>query len=72
MAAKEISVKKYVVRLSGERQRKIGWPVKFELTEQTRQAVDDYLRDANRKPANFCSRAVAGSAGPWGRANMRA
>ncbi len=35
------------------RQRKIGRPVKFELTEQTRQAVDDYLRLAAKKPGDF-------------------
>ena len=32
------------------RQRKTGRPVKFELTEATRQVVGDYLRDACRKP----------------------
>ena len=26
------------------RQRKTGRPVRFELSEQTRQAIDDYLR----------------------------
>ena len=26
------------------RQRKTGWPVRFELTEVARQALDDYLR----------------------------
>jgi integrase len=31
------------------RQRKTGKPVKFELTDQTRQAVDDYLKAANKK-----------------------
>ncbi len=35
------------------RQRKTGRPVKFELTEQTRQAVDDYLRLASKKPGEF-------------------
>ena len=34
-------------------------PVRFELTEQTRQAVDDYLRAARKKSlANICSMAV--------------
>ncbi len=28
-------------------------PVRFEITEQTRQAVDEYLRAANRKPGQF-------------------
>jgi integrase len=32
------------------RQRKTGRPVRFELTEVTRQAVDDYLRAGDRKP----------------------
>ena len=35
------------------RQRKTGRPVKFELTEETRQAVDDYLRAADKKPDQF-------------------
>ena len=35
------------------RQRKTGQPVRFELTEQTRQAVDDYLRAAGKKPGEF-------------------
>jgi integrase len=30
------------------RQKKTGRPVKFELTEATRQAVDDYLKTAGR------------------------
>jgi integrase len=43
----------YTVDRATVRQSKTGRPVKFELTEQTRQAVDDYLRDANRKPGEF-------------------
>ncbi len=35
------------------RQRKTERPVKFELTEQTRQAVDDYLRVASKRPGEF-------------------
>ena len=31
------------------RQRKTGRPVKFEITEQTRRAVDDYLKAADKK-----------------------
>jgi integrase len=42
------------------RQKKTGRPVRFELSEQTRQAVDDYLRTAPTKgPGSSCSRAVA-------------
>jgi integrase len=35
------------------RQKKTGRPVKFELTDQTRQAVDDYLKAAGKKPGDF-------------------
>src|SRR5204863_4508165 len=28
-------------------------PVRFELTEQTRQAVDEYIRAAGKKPGEF-------------------
>jgi hypothetical protein len=31
------------------RQKKTGRPVRFELSEQTRQAIDDYLKAANKK-----------------------
>jgi integrase len=32
------------------RQRKTGRPVRFELTDQTRMAIDEYLRLTGRKP----------------------
>jgi integrase len=35
------------------RQRKTGRPVRFELTEQTRQAIDDYIRMAGKKVGEF-------------------
>ena len=35
------------------RQKKTGRPVKFEVTEQTRQAVDDYIKAAGKKPGEF-------------------
>ena len=35
------------------RQRKTGRPVKFEITEQARQAVDDYLMTLQKKPSDF-------------------
>jgi integrase len=34
----------YAVDRGTVRQKKTGQPVRFELTEQTRQAVDDYIR----------------------------
>ncbi len=40
------------------RQKKTGRPVRFELTDQTRSAIDDYLRLTGRKPGQvlFCGR----------------
>src|SRR5258708_9317209 len=35
------------------RQKKTGRQVRFELSEQTRQAVDDYLRVVNKRPGEF-------------------
>jgi integrase len=35
------------------RQKKTGRPVRFELTDQTRMAIDEYLRLTGRKPGQF-------------------
>jgi len=35
------------------RQKKTGRPVRFELSEQTRQAIDDYLKAASKRPGEF-------------------
>ena len=47
------------------RQKKTGQPVRFEMTEQTREAIDDYIRTANKKPGQHlfagrrgCDRAI--------------
>jgi integrase len=40
----------YAIDRASVRQRKTGRPVRFELTEVTRQALDDYLRVSGRKP----------------------
>jgi integrase len=43
----------YAVDRATVRQRKTGQPVRFELTEQTRQAVDDYVKTTGKKPGEF-------------------
>lgn len=43
----------YAVERATVRQKKTGQPVRFEVTEQTRQAVDDYIRTAERKQGEF-------------------
>jgi integrase len=40
------------------RQKKTGKPVRFEMTEQTREAVDKYLRATCEKPGSSSSRDV--------------
>ena len=43
----------YALDRATVRQKKTGRPVRFELTEQTRQAIDEYLRQTGRKPGDF-------------------
>jgi len=43
----------YAVDRATVRQKKTGIPVRFEITEQTRQAVDDYLRTFGKKSGEF-------------------
>ena len=35
------------------RQKKTGRPVRFEVTDQSRQAIDEYLRLTGRKSGQF-------------------
>ena len=35
------------------RQKKTGQPVRFELTEQTREAVDAYIKAVGKAPGQF-------------------
>jgi integrase len=57
----DIAPSGYAIDRATVRQKKTGQPVKFELTEQTRQAVDDYLRVATRKSGQFL---FSGRGGP--------
>ncbi len=40
----------YTMDRATVRQKKTGRPVKFELTDQTHQAIDDYLKAAGKRP----------------------
>jgi integrase len=44
LKVEDVAPSGYSVDRATVRQKKTGQPVRFELTEQTRQAVDDYLR----------------------------
>src|SRR5262245_39823913 len=43
----------YAVDRATVRQRKTGQPVRFEVTEHTRQAIDAYLKSSRKKPGEF-------------------
>ena len=50
LKVEDIAPSGYAVDRATVRQKKTGQPVRFKLTEQTRQAVDDYVR-AGRQEA---------------------
>jgi integrase len=43
----------YAVDRASVRQRKTGKPVRFEITEQTRQAIDDHLSQRRETPSSY-------------------
>ena len=53
MKVEDVAPSGYPLARATVRQRKTGRPVRFELTEQTRQAVDDYLKATGKKPGEF-------------------
>src|SRR5881397_3642849 len=53
LRVEDVAPNGYSVDRASVRQKKTGQPVRFELTEQTRQAVDDYLKAVGKKPGEF-------------------
>ena len=53
LKVEDVAPNGYAIDRATVRQKKTGRPVKFELTDQTRQAVDDYLRAAAKKPGEL-------------------
>jgi integrase len=53
LKVEDVAPNGYAIDRATVRQKKTGRPVKFELTDQTRQAVDDYLKAAGKKPGDF-------------------
>src|ERR1700724_4622386 len=49
----DVAASGYTADRATVRQKKTGRPVRFELSEQTRQAVDDYLKAANKRTGEF-------------------
>jgi integrase len=53
LRVEDVAPSGYALERATVRQKKTGRPVRFELTEQTRQAVDDYIKDSGKKPGEF-------------------
>jgi integrase len=53
LKVEDVAPNGYCADRASVRQRKTRRPVRFELTEQTRQAVDEYITTASKKPGEF-------------------
>jgi integrase len=53
LKVEDVAPSGFAVDRATVRQKKTGRPVRFELTEQTRQSVDEYMKAANRKRGEF-------------------
>jgi integrase len=53
LKVEDVAPNGYAVDRATVRQKKTGQPVWFELTEQTRQATDDYLKETGMKTGDF-------------------
>src|ERR1700674_3330507 len=53
LKVEDVAPKGYAVERATVRQKKTGQPVRFELTEQTRQALDEYIMATGRRPGEF-------------------
>ena len=49
----DVAASGYTADRATVRQKKTGRPVRFELSEQTRQAVDDYPKATGKRPGEF-------------------
>ena len=53
LRVEDVAPNGYAVDRATVRQKKTGGPVKFELTDQTRQAVDYFLKEAGKRPGEY-------------------
>ena len=53
LKVEDIAPHGYAMERATVRQKKTGRPVRFEITEQSRQSVDEYLRVCKRQPGSF-------------------
>lgn len=53
LKVEDVAPNGYAIDRATVRQKKTGRPVKFEITEPTRQAIDEYLATARKVPGEF-------------------
>jgi integrase len=53
LKVEDIAPNGYAIDRATVRQKKTGRPVKFELSDQTRQALDEYLTAESKRPSEF-------------------
>ena len=53
LKVEDVAPNGYAIARATVRQKKTGRPVKFELTDQTRQAVDNYVRVTGKQAGEF-------------------
>jgi integrase len=53
LKVEDVAPNGYALDRATVRQKKTGRPVRFELTEPSRQAIDDYLRQVTKKPGEL-------------------
>jgi integrase len=53
LKVEDVAPRGYSIDRATVRQKKTGQPVRFELTELTRQAVDDYIRVLGKQPGEY-------------------
>jgi integrase len=53
LKVEDVAPNGYTIDRATVRQKKTGQPVRFELTEQTRQSVEEYIRAAGKKPGEY-------------------
>jgi integrase len=64
LRVEDVAPNGYAVDRATVRQKKTGRPVKFELTDQTRQAVDDFLKADGKKRGAYLFNGKCGPSQP--------
>src|SRR6516165_386750 len=64
LKVEDVALHGHAVDRATVRQKKTGQPVRFEMTEQTREAIDCYIASTHKKPGEFLFGGRRGRAQP--------